>query len=129
MKEALAKQNKEPFIKPPPVRLLNENQIEKCEGRFCKKCEEHCSTYSHLVGGRDMQHILTDQEIAELGHEENKRELCELLTIEKGNAAKIMIETISIHEPHDFEYDRKLIEQLFKNVETDYFGRFQFNHL
>lgn len=42
---------------------------------------------------------MTDAEINELAHEINKKELLELLVVEKGSAAKTMIETIEIKEP------------------------------
>ena len=58
-----------------------------------------------------------------------KKELCDLLTIEKGNAAKIFIQSLSTEEPGDFRYDKSMIEELFKDLETDYYGRFKFNHL
>lgn len=29
-------------------------------GELCEKCREHCSGYTHLPGGREMQHLLTD---------------------------------------------------------------------
>ncbi len=41
-----------------------------------------------------MQHLLTDNEIKELVYEINKKELIEMLTIEKGSTAKVMIEKI-----------------------------------
>jgi hypothetical protein len=47
-----------------------------------------------LAGGRLMQHLLTDNEIKELVYEINKKELIEMLTIEKGSTAKVMIEKI-----------------------------------
>lgn len=43
-----------------------------------------------------MQHILTDSEITGLVAETNKKELIEMLTIEKGSTAKVMIEKIPI---------------------------------
>jgi hypothetical protein len=39
----------------------------------------------------------------------NKSELLDLLTIEKGNAAKIMIEDFELKEPHELIYNKELI--------------------
>jgi len=33
---------------------------------LCEKCRLHCDGYTHLTGGREQQHILTDTEINEL---------------------------------------------------------------
>ena len=53
------------------------------------------TTYTHLPGGREQQHLLTDNELAELGRQINKNELIDLLTIEKGSTAKIMVSKMS----------------------------------
>lgn len=76
-----------------------------------------------------MQHVLTDAEIKCLGIEMNKKELLDLLTIEKGNAAKIMIEELPTDEPKDLILNRELIEILFKDLSTDYYNRYEFNDL
>lgn len=76
-----------------------------------------------------MQHVLTDAEIKCLGAEMNKKELLELLTIEKGNAAKIMIEDVPTDEPKDLVLSKELIQILFKNLKTDYYNRYEFNDL
>lgn len=60
-----------------------------------------------------MQLIMTDQEINNLAIEVNKKEILDLLTAEKGNAAKIMIETLTIKEPNELQYTREMIELLF----------------
>ena len=53
--------------------------------------------------------ILTDQEINNLAIEVNKKEILDLLTAEKGNAAKIMIETIKIKEANELLYTKEMI--------------------
>ena len=57
----------------------------------------------------------------------NKQELLELLYCEKGNAATIMIETVSLESPN--HYTKEMIEILFKDLETDYYNRYKFYHL
>ena len=76
-----------------------------------------------------MQHVLTDSEIKCLGMEMNKNELLELLTIEKGNAAKIMIEDLPTDEPKDLILNKELIGILFDDLKTDYYNRYDFNDL
>lgn len=48
------------------------------------------------------------------------------MVIEKGNAAKIMIENIPIREPDDIMYNRDIIKELLKDLPTDYYNRFDF---
>lgn len=69
---------------------------------------------------------MTDHEIRELADQQNFNELLDLLLIEKGKAAKLMITTIDTSEPEDFQYDRELITHLFKDLETDYYNRYEF---
>ena len=76
-----------------------------------------------------MQHTLTDQEINNLAYEVNKKEILELLIAEKGNAGKIMIETIEIKEPSDLVYTKEMIVLLFEKLETDYYNRYSFYDL
>ncbi len=76
-----------------------------------------------------MQHILTDQEINNLAYEVNKKEILELLVAEKGNAGKIMIETVDIKEPQELHYTKEMIELLFEKLETDYYNRYNFYDL
>ncbi len=52
---------------------------------------------------------MTNQEIENLAKELNKTELLDLLIIEKGNAAKIMIEDFDIKEPAELVYNKELI--------------------
>lgn len=63
-----------------------------------------------MVCGREQQHIVTDNEIAEMGYEMNKRDLLEVLLSEKGNGAKVMIEDLVIEEPKEFMYEKFHVE-------------------
>eukprot|EP00825_Cyclidium_porcatum_P022956 TRINITY_DN2523_c0_g1_i1.p1 TRINITY_DN2523_c0_g1~~TRINITY_DN2523_c0_g1_i1.p1 ORF type:complete len:419 (-),score=83.94 TRINITY_DN2523_c0_g1_i1:365-1621(-) len=109
-----------------PIRLLQETQIQQLYNDFCLKCKQHCDQYAHLPSGRDNQHIVTDLEINELATEINKQELLDLLVIEKGNAAKIMLESISIKEPEAIIYGKDIIKELLKDLPTDYYNRYDF---
>lgn len=64
-----------------------------------------------------------------MGLEINKNDLLDLLIIEKGNAAKIMIEDISLEEPKEIIYNKDIIKILFKDLTTDYYNRYEFNDL
>ena len=52
-----------------------------------------------------------------------------LLTVEKGSTAKVMIGLVDPHEPHEIMYTREHVAELLKNVDTDYYGRYDFNDL
>lgn len=70
-----------------------------------------------------------DIEIDELIHEINYNDLLALLTVEKGSTAKVMIGLYDISEPHEIMYKREHVSELLKDVETDYYGRYEFNDL
>jgi hypothetical protein len=55
--------------------------------------------------------------------------LLALLIVEKGSTAKIMMETLDLHEPHEIMYTREHVDELLKPLETDYYGRYEFNDL
>ncbi len=55
--------------------------------------------------------------------------MLELLTIEKGNAAEIMILDIPLTEPKELTYEKHHILELLKVLETDYYQRYNFNEL
>eukprot|EP01017_Pseudomicrothorax_dubius_P032150 TRINITY_DN4177_c0_g1_i1.p1 TRINITY_DN4177_c0_g1~~TRINITY_DN4177_c0_g1_i1.p1 ORF type:complete len:289 (-),score=75.85 TRINITY_DN4177_c0_g1_i1:40-906(-) len=114
-------------VKISPIRLLDENGVQEIWNHLCERCKEHCNTFVHLVSGREQQHVLTDLEIHDMGDEINKKDLLDLLIVEKGQAAKIMIEDIPIVEPRDQIYDRYLIQELLKDVPRDYYERFDFS--
>lgn len=83
----------------------------------------------HLTSGRNHNHILTEPEIRLLGEESNRTDLLNLLIIEKGQAAHIMMENIDLVEPKEIQYTRPLVELLLRDLETDYYNRFKFNDL
>ena len=72
---------------------------------------------------------MTDIEISELINEINKTDILEMLKIEKGTSAKIIIETISLETPEDILYTWYDILALFETLETDYYNRYDFSDL
>lgn len=72
---------------------------------------------------------MSDIELSELIKEINKTDLYELLKIEKGSTAKIMIETISLKEPDEIMYTEDDIRNLLSDLETDYYERYDFEDI
>lgn len=75
-----------------PTRLLEEEDInDLLEQNICDKCREHCEGFVHLTCGRGAQHLNQDIEINELIKEINHTDILDLLIVEKGSTAKMMI--------------------------------------
>ena len=70
-----------------------------------------------------------DIELDTLIKEMNYNDLLALLTVEKGSTAKIMITTVDLHEPHEIMYTLEHVAELLKPLETDYYGRYEFDDL
>lgn len=49
--------------------------------------------------------------------------------VEKGSTAKMMIETINLHEPEEIMYKEEHVRELLKDLETDYYERYEFDDL
>jgi len=114
---------------PGPQRLLQEPDIEIIYPDLCKKCKAHVEGFSHLTCGREGQHVMSDIEINELITEINKQDLLQLLVVEKGSTAKMMIETISLKEPPEIMYTEDHVRELVRELETDYYERYEFEDL
>lgn len=117
------------MMKPAPRRLLREEDLDLVREDLCQKCRDHVNSFIHLTCGREGQHIMSDIELAELIKEINKTDLYELLKIEKGSTAKIMIETIDLTEPLDIMYTEDDIRNLLSELETDYYERYDFEDM
>jgi hypothetical protein len=72
---------------------------------------------------------MPDIEINELIAEINRTDLLELLIVEKGSTAKMMIETIDLKEPSEIMYKEEHVVELVRELETDYYDRFEFEDL
>ncbi len=72
---------------------------------------------------------MTDIEINELISEINKSDILEMLKIEKGSSAKIIIETISLQTPDAIMYTWEDISVLLETLETDYYNRYEFSDM
>ena len=73
--------------------------------------------------------MMSDIEINELIHEINKNDLLQLLMVEKGSTGKMIIETISLKEPDEIMYKEEHVRELVKDLETDYYERYEFDDL
>lgn len=74
-----------------PKRLLQEEDINDIFQDLCPKCQHHCEGFVHLTCGRGAQHINSDIEISEMINEINRNDILDLLIVEKGSTAKMMI--------------------------------------
>jgi len=83
----------------------------------------------HLTCGRGAQHINQDIEINEIISEINQKDILDLLIVEKGSTAKMMIQTLNLKEPAEIMYQKKHVEELLKDLETDYYERYEFSDL
>ena len=74
-----------------PQRLLQEEDINAIYKKLDKKDREKVDGYVNLTCGRGGQHVCTDIEIAEMIKEVNRQDILNLLIVEKGSTAKMMI--------------------------------------
>ena len=112
-----------------PQRLLKETDIIAIQDQLTDEVRNHIEGFVYLMSGRGGQHLNNDIEISELIRQINKNDLLELLTVEKGSVAKMMIETIDLTEPHEIMYKEEHVRELFKDLETDYYERYEFEDL
>lgn len=116
-------------IKDPPLRLLKEVDVQTIYNNLSKVSKAHVEGFVHLPCGRGGQHLMNDIEIDELISQINKNDLLDLLTVEKGSIAKIMIESISMQAPEEIMYTQEHVHELLKDLETDYYERYEFDDL
>ena len=74
-----------------PQRLLQEEDVNAIFDDLCPKCQAHCEGFVHLTCGRGAQHINSDIEINEMIDEMNRNDILDLLIVEKGSTAKMML--------------------------------------
>jgi hypothetical protein len=112
-----------------PQRLLHEEDVKAIEADLCKACRKHCRSYVHLTCGRGAQHINTDIEVNEMIEEINRNDILNLLLVEKGSTARMMIQTVELKLPAEILYTEQHLRELIKDLETDYYNRYEFEHL
>jgi len=112
-----------------PQRLLQEEDINEIHDQLCPKCQWRVDGFVNLTCGRGGQHLNTDIEISELIAEINRTDILNLLIVEKGSTAKMMIQTIDLKEPPEIMYSEMHLRELIKDLETDYYDRYEFDDL
>jgi len=116
-------------IKDPPIRLLKEVDVQTIYTSLSKESRAHVEGFVHLPCGRGGQHLMNDIEIDELITQINTNDLLDLLTVEKGSIAKIMIESMNMNAPEEIMYTEEHVRELLKDLETDYYERYEFDDL
>ena len=116
-------------LKDPPIRLLKEVDVQTIYNQLSKESKARVDGFVNLPCGRGGQHLMNDIEIDELIHQINKNDLLDLLTVEKGSIAKIMIESIDMNCPEEIMYKEDHVRELLKDLETDYYERYEFDDL
>lgn len=64
-----------------PIRLLQEEDINTLQSKLCEACVKHVKEYTHLTGGRGLQHVLSDNEISLMILENTRKDLLSILTV------------------------------------------------
>ena len=112
-----------------PSRLLQEDDMNIIYDDLCLKCQQHCDLFVSLTCGRGAQHINSDIDINEMINELNRNDILDLLIVEKGPTAKMMIQTLDLTEPPEIMYKKHHVIELLKDLETDYDERYDFSDL
>ena len=94
-----------------------------------KKDQDRVDGYVYLTCGRGGQHVCTDIEITDMIREINYQDILNLLIVEKGSTAKMMIQTLDLTEPHEIMYTEAHLRELIKDLDTDYYDRYEFGDL
>jgi len=55
--------------------------MNSLQSELCEECEKHAKEFTHLAGGRNMQHLLTDNEINLMIQEINHKDLLAVLIV------------------------------------------------
>jgi hypothetical protein len=79
-----------------------------------------------MASGREEQILMSDQEVGLQADDQNKQDLIDILTIEKGNIAEMMLSQISCKWPKDYQYNREHVNLLLKDLKKDYYDRYHF---
>lgn len=94
-----------------------------------KESQARVDGFVNLTCGRGGQHVNMDLEINEMIKEINRTDILNLLIVEKGSTAKMMIQTIDLKEPPEIMYTEQHLRELIKDLETDYYDRYEFDDL
>lgn len=108
-------------------KILTDEFIDKYNNIFCGVCLKHFDRWSHLMGGLEGTHIMTNEEIELAIYDMNKEDLYQVLYAEKGTSAKTILGKFDLKiYPPEIIYSKEHIKELFKVLETDYYDRYDF---
>lgn len=112
-----------------PQRLLQEEDVNAIYDSLCEKCQARVDGFVSLTCGRGGQHVNTDIEISGMIREVTYTDILNLLIVEKGSTAKQMIQTLDLTEPPEIMYTEEHLRELIKDLDTDYYDRYEFDDL
>lgn len=112
-----------------PQRLLQEEDVNAIYDSLCDKCQARVDGFVNLTCGRGGQHVNTDIEISGMIREVTYTDILNLLIVEKGSTAKQMIQTLDLTEPPEIMYTEQHLRELIKDLDTDYYDRYEFDDL
>lgn len=108
-------------------KILSDEYLSKRLHNLCDECNLHIMHCSHLFSGQLQTHIYTNTEIDVEVENLNKNQLLENIKAEKGSSALSILSKIKIsHPPNEIIYTKDHIKELLKNIDTDYYGRYDY---
>lgn len=111
-------------------KVLSDDYLSTRLNKLCEECNSHVLRYSHLFGGQQESHILTNSEIDLEIENLNKTSLVEVLEAEKGSNARLILQKIDINSPpKEIIYGKEHVKELLSKVDTDYYNRFDYKAL
>lgn len=114
----------------PPQLVVDEDTVLRLWSELTDQDRTMCEDFAYMLAGRELQHVVNDTEILNMIKEINKEDLLKVLLSEKGNGARVMMEAMKeIKEPVEFQHNPTTINELFANLKTDFYGRFEFSDM
>ncbi len=111
-------------------KVLTDEFIFKNKNVFCEECLNHFDNWSHIFGGIEGTHILTNEEIEFMMKDMNKNDLLEILIAEKGSSGKTILSKFDLNKPpNEIVYTKEHALKLISYLKTDYYDRYDFEEL
>ena len=111
-------------------KVLTDEFITNNKNLFCEECHDHFNKWSHVYGGLEGTHILTNQEIDIMIYDMNYNDLYEILVAEKGTSAKTIITKFDLHNyPEKINYTKEHVLKLISYLDVDYYDRYDFSEI
>jgi nucleoside diphosphate kinase len=111
-------------------KVLTDEFIFNNKNVFCEECKNHFDNWSHIFGGIEGTHILTNEEIEFIMKDMNKNDLLEILIAEKGSSGKTILSKFDLNKPpNEIIYTKEHALKLISYLKTDYYDRYDFEEL